>query len=130
MLFAACGVILGLCHLYLALQALFVFREHEPLTSWIVIGTLFVTLPASMVAFWKARAAAVLLGIAALTGLVAISRSSTAEETAASLVVAAGPQALLGGILWIAGSNRAQLKDEPAAEQPDAADGASRRRHG
>jgi hypothetical protein len=50
---AALGIVLGLWHGQLAMQALFVFRQGEPLTSWFAIalgpGT---TLMASVVAIF------------------------------------------------------------------------------
>jgi len=33
------GIAVGIWHLSLALQALFIFRESEPITSWIAIAT-------------------------------------------------------------------------------------------
>src|SRR4029453_7786577 len=50
------GIALGVWHLNLALQAIFVFRADEPIFSWIAILTgPASTLPAALVAFFAKR---------------------------------------------------------------------------
>ncbi|MEO8306259.1 MAG: hypothetical protein ABI724_19270 [Betaproteobacteria bacterium] len=56
-LIAVCvSVLLGIWHLNIALQAMFLFRSGEPLMSWIAIlvGPAS-TLPAAILALWSSR---------------------------------------------------------------------------
>lgn len=99
---ATLGAMLGAWHVKLALVSLFLFRQAEPASSWVVIGALFATLPLSLVSPWAARVAAALLWCAASSALVTMLVSSPWEQTLASLVKLSGPQAVLGTALWIA----------------------------
>jgi hypothetical protein len=48
--------LIGCIHFGIGLQAIFVFRNNEPLTSWLaVIGGLLATLPATILALFKRK---------------------------------------------------------------------------
>jgi hypothetical protein len=99
-LFVLAGVMLGLWHLWLSLGAVFVFRQDEPLTSWLAIASFGLTCPASLVALWKGRVGAMILGISLTLSLPAITGGFSAEEVLAWALVIGGPQAFLGTMFW------------------------------
>jgi len=52
------AVALAMWQVPLALRGLFVFRETEPLSAWVAVGSLLGTLPAALLAVWYPRLAA------------------------------------------------------------------------
>ena len=102
-------VALGMWHGSLALMGLFVFRETEPLSAWVTVGSLLGTLPAALLAFWKPRVATYIYWAlaASLLGASALSLASEFEayeswlsDALSWLARGPGAQALLGAVLW------------------------------
>lgn len=112
-LFAAglvAGVALGLGieHHRDGMRALFVFRETEPLSAWVAVGSLLGTLPANLLALLNPRVAACVLWVLAASLFIVSALSLLTAERYGSWLfdvlswLARGPsaQALVGGILW------------------------------
>jgi hypothetical protein len=80
------AVPLGLWHWYLAASAIFVFREGEPIASWIaiLIGPAL-TLPLAILSLWNGRAAAWGLVSAAVVSGLATAMVGGMEEPAGLL---------------------------------------------
>jgi hypothetical protein len=106
------GIILGVWHYQFAMRALWVFRNNEPLSSWVILfaGPIS-TLPATLLAVFRRRWGAVwLLGgaLMSLGGVVAdqlVKGSSLAEVATAAVyfsIPISIPMSLLGlGLLWV-----------------------------
>lgn len=106
------GIILGVWHYQIAMRALWVFRNNEPLSSWVsVLAGPVSTLPATLLAVFRRRWGAVwLLGgaLASLGGVVAhelVNGESLAEVATAAVrysVPISIPMILLGfGLVWL-----------------------------
>lgn len=102
------GVALGIEHHNEGMRALFVFRETEPLSAWVVVGSLLGTFPATVVALLNPRVASFALWLLAACLLVAGTLSFLPLEgydigvfdTLGALAKGPGAQALVGTILW------------------------------
>lgn len=100
------GVGLGLWHGQLAMQAVFVFREGEPLASWLAIGLgPATTLIASVLAIFLRRVGGTWLiasGIASFLMFLIGERGLT-EHVAPFLLQISVPMVAIGiGFLWVA----------------------------
>jgi hypothetical protein len=106
------GIILGVWHYQIAMRALWVFRNNEPLSSWVTVFAGPVsTLPATLLAVFRRRWGAVwLLGgaLASLGGVVAneFAKGESLAEVATAAVRFAVPisipMILLGfGLVWL-----------------------------
>ena len=99
------GVAVGLVHWRTAERALFLFRNEEPLASWIVlISGPGLTLPAIGVALFSRSTGGYLLVAGGVVSLVAF---ATLAEDAVQMMnflwMQIGPMLLLGGsLLWVA----------------------------
>ena len=98
-------IALGVWHLNLALQAIFVFRSGEPLTSWIaILAGPASTLPAAILALLSNRAGgAWLVGGAALSFVVfAIGERGISENLLPFLLRISMPMILAGAcVLYV-----------------------------
>jgi hypothetical protein len=102
------GVALGIEHHREGMRVLFVFRETEPLSAWVVVGSLLGTLPATVLALVSPRVAAFVLWLLATALLVAGALSFLPLDEYEDRVLAAlsalingpGAQALVGTVLW------------------------------
>lgn len=96
------AIALGVWHLNLALQAIFVFRSGEPLFSWIavLVGPAS-TLPAAVLAFFVKRAGGYwLVGSGILSFLVfAIGEHNVTENLLPFFLRISLPMILIGGLL-------------------------------
>jgi hypothetical protein len=99
------AVALAMWQVPLALRGLFVFRETEPLSAWVAVGSLLGTLPAALLAVWNPRLAARVFWVLAASLLGAsvlnLERYDSWLSDAMSWL-ARGPaaQALVGAVLW------------------------------
>ncbi len=115
------GVLVGLWHMRLAAVAIFVFREHEPLSSWIGVATgLLATLPLVLLSIASPRWAGWGLIVAALASVAALAESLAWNDLSDYLhsmaTTATGPTLVLGSVfLWVAS------RQKHDAAHPDAA---------
>ena len=105
-LFLLVGVPLGLGQWMAAAQAIFVFRENEPLASWVaVLAGCGLTLPLIVLAAWRARWAGLGLVTAGSTAIAAAVWGTPRAELHDVLIASTlfvGPTLLLGGaLLWL-----------------------------
>jgi hypothetical protein len=105
----AAGILLGIEHHRDGMVGLFVFRETEPITAWIAVGSLLGTLPAIALALLHPRVAACALWALAACLFISSAVSFVNAERYDFWLVdalswfATGPvaqQALLGAVFW------------------------------
>ena len=100
----AIALMLGAYHLRLAMRALFVFREGEPLASWIAVLTgAASTMPAAILSIFKKKAAGMWLMATAVVSAVAtvLSEPSDTRGIVAVVGVVTLPMIVLGLMLVI-----------------------------
>lgn len=99
--FTIVALIVGIVHFGLALKAIFVFRNNEPISMWILVsaGPLS-TLPASILAIFKPKAGGIWLICGAIISIIALVLNQNAVQDYASilwfLVRYTAPMLLLG----------------------------------
>jgi hypothetical protein len=96
---AAAGVTLGLWHLWLAVGAIFVFREGEPFWSWLfILSGPGATLVCVIIAALRQTVGGYLLIVLAVTStlVLAVSTPNASEVVAADLWRVGLPMAALG----------------------------------
>ena len=95
----AIGLAIGAWHLWFAAQAIFVFRNGEPISSWLTIvlgpGS---TLIATIVAFWNDRVGGIWLICGGLISLVVFAATGAGnyEDIIPFVSQISAPMALLG----------------------------------
>jgi hypothetical protein len=104
-LFLLVGIPLGLGHWMMAAQAVFVFRENEPLSSWVAVLAGFgLTLPLILLAAWRARWAGyglVAVGVTSIAAAVWGTPRGELRELLTGVTTVNGPALLLGGALLL-----------------------------
>jgi hypothetical protein len=105
LLLTLAGIAVGVWHLDLALRALFVFRESEPVSSWIAVSTgPLTTLVATLVGSWQRKIGGTWLivsGAIALISFVIGEGALTARTFQYALLISAPMTAIGTGFLWL-----------------------------
>lgn len=92
------AIVLGAWHHRIAFQAIFVFREGEPWTSWVtILGGPMATLPIALLSFYQREAAGYLLilGTVVSLGAFVLSGEDAAEVLLGFLGTFSGPTVLI-----------------------------------
>lgn len=110
------GIIVGIVHFYLGTMAIFVFREEEPLTSWITIlfGPLS-TLPAVILSIFRRQIGGMWLIIGSVISLIAlaIDQPLNIQKIFRFVIIMSGPMALIGSaILFMSKTNNVRQLNE------------------
>ena len=104
------GLAMGVWHFRLAWVSMFVFRNDEPMSSWVwVYSGLMSTLPLMVLSIWRPRWAAVglLLGSAvAASALVAGDWPQWREHAPGFLITSAGPAAIMAAGMAVVAHQR------------------------
>ena len=102
------GIPFGLFHWYLAAQAIFVFQQGEPLSSWVaMLSGPTITLPLVVLGLWFPKWAGIFLIIGSIFSGYATSIGTSSEDMHGLIVGVikkiAAPMAILGvGLLVVA----------------------------
>ena len=102
------GLPVGLFHWYLAAQVIFVFRQSEPVSSWVALLTgPTITLPLVVLGLWFPKWAGIFLIIGSILSGYATSIGTSSEDMHDLVVevirIIAAPMAILGiGLLVVA----------------------------
>jgi hypothetical protein len=99
--FLTLAVPLGLWHCYFAASALFVFRQNEPIASWIaVLVGPTLTLPLVVMSLWNRRAAGLGFVVASIVSGLATAMAGGIQEPAGLLfglaTLTSGPMLITG----------------------------------
>ena len=108
------GIPIGIWHFYLGTLSIFLFREKEPLLSWLmIISGPILTLPLVLIGLRKPSIAAWCLFGGAILSLLSmvISEGLNGEHVAAFALIISGPMFLLGLVCLI--RQKMELKSQP-----------------
>lgn len=109
----------GLFHLRLGLTAIFVFKNNEPLSSWIcIISGPVSTLPATITAIFNKKLAGLWLVLGGILSFAAILPNR--EYMLSALVTIAVPMVLIGlAFIGIAAANKKEQATHNQEDTPD-----------
>jgi len=98
------GIPVGLFHWYLASQAVFVFRQGEPVSSWVaILSGPTITLPLVVIGLWFPKWAGIFLIIGSILTGYATSIGTSSEDVRDLVLgvakIVSGPMAILG--IWL-----------------------------